>query len=84
MLDAYGPQELGVAITEALAAGTIHLAAIHHILDRNRHNRGAPTPMALQLPEDRRVRDLVVTPHALADYDQLSEASTTTPTEKKP
>ena len=29
--------------------------------------------MAIELPDDPRVRDLVVTPHALADYDPEDE-----------
>ena len=77
MLDAYGAQELALAVSEALAAGTIHLAAIHQILDRNRHQRHLAPPLALQLPNDQRVRNLVVKPHSLTTYDQLSRTDLT-------
>jgi hypothetical protein len=68
-LDEHGPAELAVAVTEALAAGTPHLEAVRLILDRRRHERRQAPPLPVALPDDPRVRDLVVRPHDLADYD---------------
>jgi hypothetical protein len=43
------------------------------VLDRRRTQRGQPPPLRVALPDDPRVRDLVVTPHPLADYDPEEE-----------
>jgi hypothetical protein len=40
-------------------------------LDRRREQRDQPPPQPIALPADKRVRDLVVSPHKLDDYDQL-------------
>lgn len=69
LLDESGPVELAAAVTEALAAGSPHPETVRLILDRRRHQRGNPPPLPIALPDDPRVRDLVVTPHRLADYD---------------
>lgn len=69
MLDESGPVELAAAVAEALAAGSPHPETVRLILDRRRHQRGNPPPLPIALPDDPRVRDLVVTPHRLADYD---------------
>lgn len=71
LLDAFGPDELGAAIAEAMAADRPHVAAVRHVLDRRAHERGEPPPLPVPLPDDPRVRDLVVKPHALATYDSL-------------
>jgi hypothetical protein len=41
------------------------------VLDRRRQERGLPPPLAVALPDDPRVRDLVVVPHALSRYDAI-------------
>jgi transposase len=71
MLDAHGAQALDEAVREALAHGAPHLAAIHQVLDRRRRDRGQGPAIPVQLPDNPRVRNLVVRPHALADYDAL-------------
>jgi hypothetical protein len=68
-LDAYGRDDLQTAIQEALDKGSPHPETVHLILDRQRQARGAAPPIPLRLPDDPRVRDLVVQPHSLADYD---------------
>jgi len=40
-------------------------------LQRLREQRDQPPPLPIALPADKRVRDLVVRPHKLDDYDQL-------------
>lgn len=69
LLDEHGAQELAAAVAEALTAGAPHPEAVRLILDRRRHERGLQPPLPVALPDDPRVRDLVVTPHRLADYD---------------
>ena len=76
LLDAYGAPELDAALAEATARERIHLHAVRQILDRRRHERGAPPPLAVELPDDPRARNLVVTPHDLASYDALDREET--------
>jgi transposase len=73
LLDAYGAEALEQAIQEALAQGVPHLAAVRQILDRSRHARGQPPALGVTLPDDPRVRDVVIRPHRLADYEQLRQ-----------
>ena len=72
LLDAYGASELQAAITEALQHGVPHPNAVRLGLERRREQREQPPPVPLSLPDDPRVRDQVVRPQALADYDQLN------------
>jgi hypothetical protein len=72
LLDAYGAAELSAAIAEALARGVPHPNAVRLSLERRREQRHQPPPLPLNLPEDPRVRDQVVRPHALAGYDDLT------------
>ena len=68
-----GPRELAVAIDEALEQGSPHPEAVRLILDRRRHERGLLPALPVQLPDDPRIRELTVTPHALADYDNPND-----------
>lgn len=69
LLDEHGAQELEAAIAEALEAGSPHPETVRLVLDRKRHARGQPPALPIALPDDPRVRDLVVKPHCLKDYD---------------
>lgn len=71
LLDEYGAQELDLAIAEAIERGAPHLHGVQQILVRRRHEQQKPPPVPVHLPDDPRVRDLVVKPHALASYDAL-------------
>jgi transposase len=73
LLDRFGAKALSDAITEALAHDTPHLSALRHILDRNHHAQGKLPPLAVELPKDPRVQNLVVTPHPLHTYDHIDE-----------
>jgi transposase len=73
LLDAYGPDELDAAIAEALERGVPHPQAVRQCLERRRQEKGLPPPVALRLPDDPRLRDVVVRPHALESYDVLAE-----------
>jgi len=78
LLDRYGATELEAAIAEALERGVPHPNAVRLSLERRREQRQQPPPLAVALPEDKRVRDLVVRPHDLDDYDQLQSHTETT------
>jgi transposase len=71
LLDTHGPSNLEQAIAEAVERDAPHLAAVRQILDRMRHERGQPPAIAVRLPDDPRLRQLSVRPHALTDYEQL-------------
>ena len=71
LLDRYGAAELETAIAEALQRGVPHPNAVRLSLERRREQRHQPPPLAVALPADQRIRDLVVRPHNLDDYDQL-------------
>jgi hypothetical protein len=71
LLDRYGAAELQAGIAEALARGVPHPNAVRLALERLREQRDRPPPLPIALPADKRVRDLVVSPHKLDDYDQL-------------
>lgn len=73
LLDAFGTGEMQAAVSEALERGSPHPEAVRLILDRRRQKRRAKPPVPIQLPEDPKIRDLVVRPHALADYDPEEE-----------
>jgi transposase len=69
--DRYGAAALDAALAEVLTRGTVGAPAVAYLLDQQQRARGAAPPLAVVLPDDPRVRDLRVTPHALAPYDTL-------------
>lgn len=71
LLDDYGVEALTEAVAEALAHDAPHVAGVRQVLDRRRRLAGQPPPVPIPLPDDPRVRDLVVKPHALDAYDRL-------------
>lgn len=73
VLDAYGAEEVNSAIGEVLERDSLHLSAIRQILDQRRAERRLPPPIPVALPDDPRVRDIVVKPHLLSSYDNLDD-----------
>jgi len=71
LLDRYGPAEVEIALKDALARGAIGAASVAHLLDQRARARKAPPVLDVVLPDDPRVRDLRITPHALDTYDAL-------------
>lgn len=71
LLDAFGAAELGAAIVEAMAMDAPHVAAVRQILDRRRRDDGQSAPIAVTLPDDPRVRGVVVRRSPLGAYDAL-------------
>jgi transposase len=72
LLAEYGAEELDTALAEVLLRDVPHPHAVRQVLERRRHERQLPPPTPVMLPDDPRVRDLVVRPHALDSYDALS------------
>jgi hypothetical protein len=76
LLDHYGAGELETAIAEALSRGVPHPNAVRLALERRREQREEPPPLPVPLPQDKRLRDIVVRPHPLDDYDALQSSET--------
>lgn len=71
LLDDYGASELDTAIQVALAKDVPHPNAVRISLEKQREERHLPPPISITLPDDKRVRELVIRPHQLELYDQL-------------
>ncbi|MEO6593177.1 MAG: IS21 family transposase, partial [Planctomycetota bacterium] len=71
LLDGFGAVALEQAIRQALANGVTHHHAVRQLLEQQRHAAGLPPAVQVDLPNDDRVRNVVVTPHDLRSYDQL-------------
>jgi len=69
LLDRYGAPALERAVQEALERDVPHPHAVRQILERRWREQHAQPPIPVALPDDPRVRDLVVTPHPLDRYD---------------
>jgi len=72
LLDLYGAGALDLALGEALSANSAHLQAVRQILEQQQHARQHDPPLPVALPDDPRVRDIVVHPHDPATYDRLT------------
>jgi transposase len=73
LLDTHGAGALEAALAQALERGAVSAASVAHILDQRACAKKAPPPIPVVLPDDPRVRDLRVTPHALTAYDALAK-----------
>lgn len=71
LLDDYGESELEKSVQVALAKGVPHPSAVRIDLEKQREARDIPPPIGSALPNDSRVRNLIIRPHKLEDYDQL-------------
>jgi transposase len=72
LLDLYGAQTLDQALSAALSADSPHLQAVRQILEQQQPARLQDPTLPVALPDDPRVRDIVVHPHDLATYDRLT------------
>jgi transposase len=71
LLESYGVTELESAVNEALQRGVPHLNAVRFSLEKHRHENNQPPPVHINLPDDKRVRELIVRTHDLHSYDVL-------------
>lgn len=76
MLEDYGAVELEAAMAEALSRDVPHPNAVRISLEKRREQRQQLPLVRLDLPDDARVRNIVVRPHDLNDYDQINETTT--------
>jgi transposase len=72
LLDAFGAQELEIAVAEAVKAGAPGLGAIQQILDQRRHAATLPPPVSQPLPEKARNLTRPVKPQSLQDWSALT------------
>lgn len=75
LLDEYGALNLEAAVAEVLERKVVHVHAVRLVLERERRARGLPPVIAVELPDDPKVRDLYVRPHSLDTYDALGLAT---------
>lgn len=73
LLDRYGTTEIGEATSEAMRVGSPSPHTVRLVLERRRAATGAPPPLPVELPDDDRVKGVVVRPHPLSDYDKESD-----------
>lgn len=73
LLDDYGAVELEAAINDALTQNVPHTNAVYLNLERRREQRQQSPLVRLDLPDNKRVRELVIRPHDLNNYDQLQQ-----------
>jgi predicted Rdx family selenoprotein len=71
LLDAFGAVALELAIREALVMERFQAPDVRLILERHRRESGGAPRTRVDLPDDVRVRDLVVPARDLGSYDQL-------------
>ena len=76
LLDRVGAEMLERAVAEVVAQDQPNLRAIHHVLDRLRHEAGQPLPLSVAVTNDARAT-VQVRPHALSTYDRLALADET-------
>jgi len=76
LLDRYGATELEVGIVEALKRDVPHPNAVRISLERRREERDQLPPVSMILPDDERVRNLVIRTPNLNIYDQLQSPLT--------
>ncbi|WP_394827955.1 IS21 family transposase [Pendulispora albinea] len=74
LLEEHGESELQAALSDAHRRGAFTAQSVAHILDQRRRARGAPLQVPPVLPNDPRVRDIVVAPRSLAVYDKLAKS----------
>lgn len=69
----YGPDALILAVKEAILAQTFHTGAVGFILNRQIAQKNESTPFPVTLPDNPKIKNIVVNPHALKNYDNLGE-----------
>jgi hypothetical protein len=73
LLDEFGARELTIAVNEAIEKGSPHPETVRLVLDRRRRGRRQSPPVPVRLPDSEKVRNIVVTPHKLGDYDPTDD-----------
>lgn len=71
LLERYGIGEFSFAVSETLCRDAASAASVGHVLEQRARADSTRPTVEVILPDDDRVRSLVVRPHALASYDAL-------------
>lgn len=71
LLDSYGQRAFQSAVAEAMAQQSPYPEGVRQILERQRHLRQQPPPLAIAVPE--KARRYGVKPAQLSDYDQINQ-----------
>jgi transposase len=74
LLDQFGAAELDFALADAHRRGAFAAQSVAHILEQRRRARKVAVPIPVVLPDDPRVRDLVVPTRSLRSYDALARS----------
>jgi hypothetical protein len=74
LLELHGGADLERAIAEAVVRERPHVNAVKQVLAELLEERGKQPPVQVRLPNDPRVKDLVVRPHRLETYDVLERS----------
>jgi transposase len=75
LLDTHGAAALEAALAAALQEDAAHLSAVRHFIDQHQAHSGQPPPIAVTLPENARVRTLIVRTHDLKTYTALAQSN---------
>lgn len=78
LLDRVGAELLERAVAEVVHHDQPHLRAVHHVLDRLRHEAGLPPSLSVPVTTDERAA-VHVRPHSLSTYDKLHAPSEADP-----
>lgn len=73
LLDTYGAAEVEAALDEVLLKQQPRVHDLRLVLERRCHERNQPPQLPVALPDDPRVRNLQVKPHALQTYDGVHQ-----------
>jgi len=85
LLDRYGAEELDIAVREAIEKQVPHPNAVRQTLQKRRDEHCKKPPIAIPLPDDKRVKNLTVKTHALKSYDLINTVTdNTNETAEKP
>lgn len=69
LMDQFGRAELDAAVAEALDSGSPSPETVRLVLDRRRRARQAAPPVAIDLLDNPKAKNLTVVPHDLSGYD---------------
>jgi transposase len=72
LLDEFGAERFRGAVREALRRDLPHHHAVRQVLEAGRRAAGLRPAIPVALPDDPRVRNLIVRPHPLESYDALT------------
>ena len=75
LLERHPAAQVQSAMAEALDRGVPHINAVQLTLDRQLEDAQKAPPVAVRLTAAQRARDVIVTPHDLKTYDQLTGGS---------